>query len=520
MRFRVRDGLAGLLLIVLAACAGGEEEFAAGPVEGFAGIVAADEPRAALVGRDILANGGSAGDAAVAMYFAMAVTLPSRVGLAGGGVCLAFDRRTKDAYVIDFMARPGVEGGVVPLGVRAMALLHARSGLNQWGALVGPAESLARFGHRASRALVRDLAAARATVAAEPVLAALFTDASGRLLDEGDRVEQITLSTVLSGIRGQGAGFFHGGSFAERYAAASRAAGQPVTSQEFRRAVPAVAKPDAHDVGSETLYFPKLGEGEAAVATLWRLLRERGYASSGSRQRERLFLEAGVRALGPGATYATPGPRLVRDKPLEGDDGVTLAAADPDDETQPRPVPLPLAATGPSAGAGFVAGDRWGSAVACAMTMNGLFGAGRVAGDTGLLLAAPPRPGEQPLGVAILANKVSGEAHLAASAAGGDASQTALARVLLDVLLKERNLEAAIAAPRLHPAAAGREVYYEPGIARDTIDGLRGEGRGLVPAVGLGLVEAFSCAEGLADSDQGCQWATDPRGAGLATVVQ
>ncbi len=43
--------------------------------------VAADESQAAEVGRDILRGGGNATDAAVAMYFTMAVTMPSAAGL-------------------------------------------------------------------------------------------------------------------------------------------------------------------------------------------------------------------------------------------------------------------------------------------------------------------------------------------------------------------------------------------------------------------------------------------------------
>lgn len=64
----------------------------------------ADEPRAALVGRDILSAGGSAADAATAMYLTLAVTLPSRAGLGGGGMCLTFDAVSGVTETLDFTA--------------------------------------------------------------------------------------------------------------------------------------------------------------------------------------------------------------------------------------------------------------------------------------------------------------------------------------------------------------------------------------------------------------------------------
>ncbi len=174
------------------------------PVSGFAGVVAGDEPRAVVVGRDIIGLGGSAVDAAVAMYFTMAVTMPSRASLGGGGVCVTFDAGRMQGEAIEFLPRAASSGGIVPSGMRAMAVLHARYGTLRWEQLLAPAETLARFGHAVSRAFSRDLAAEAELIAANPELMRLFSARSGRLARTGDRIIQLELSAVLGGIRQRG----------------------------------------------------------------------------------------------------------------------------------------------------------------------------------------------------------------------------------------------------------------------------------------------------------------------------
>jgi gamma-glutamyltranspeptidase/glutathione hydrolase len=126
--------------------------------------VSADESRAAEIGRDILVNGGNATDAVAAMYFAMAVTLPSAASLGSSGACIVHDDKTKsaEAFVFAPVAASGTIGGqafTVPASVRGITLMHVRHGQLRWEQVVAPAERLARLGVPVSRALSRDLRA-------------------------------------------------------------------------------------------------------------------------------------------------------------------------------------------------------------------------------------------------------------------------------------------------------------------------------------------------------------------------
>src|SRR5260370_2268616 len=75
--------------------------------------VSADESRAAEIGRDILQSGGNATDAATAMYFALAVTLPSAAGLGASRACIVPGHKTKNpaAFPVPPPPAPGTGNG-------------------------------------------------------------------------------------------------------------------------------------------------------------------------------------------------------------------------------------------------------------------------------------------------------------------------------------------------------------------------------------------------------------------------
>src|SRR5258708_1577146 len=182
------------------------EVFRSGP--NFAGV-SADESRTAEVGRDVLTAGGNAIDAAVAMYFTLAVTLPSAASLDAAGVCIAHNAKTKvgEAFAFPPTPAPGPINGVafnVPVGVRAMALMHIRHGSMRWEQLVAPAERLARFGVPVSRALARDLQTGAALLGSDREARGIYGKGTGNAVTEGDTFTQADLAGTLGVLRQYG----------------------------------------------------------------------------------------------------------------------------------------------------------------------------------------------------------------------------------------------------------------------------------------------------------------------------
>ena len=541
---RISGALRGLLsklstlaaVALVAACGSLEESGEVALVEGFAGLAVADEPRATLVGRDILGNGGNAVDAAVAMFFTMAVTLPSRAGLASGGSCVLFDNGDKAGQALVFHPEVTAGGGLAPTGIRAMAAMHARQGRMRWAELLSPAENLARFGFSTSRALARDIQAGAAVIERDAELAKTFRTANGALASEGSKIVQLELSSVLSGIRSQGAAYFHSGTFAERFAQLSSAAGLTVTTGQVREAVPYLGEAIAIERGlltKDVAYFPPPPAANGVIAAqLWRMLTEvESYDGLTSSDSAHLFAEAAMRSFADrgawfadGAARAKAGVATAEPLVAEAHLEALLSSYDAARHTPVAALPTqPLSLLEVPLGSSLVAADRFGNAAACSQTLNGLFGSGRTARGTGVVLAAPPtdqRNGYISSVAAVIGNRATGDLRFAAAGSGGSAAATALATVMLAVVDEEEPLETAMRAPRLHHQGQPDALFYEAGLPEAMVGDLRGRGHALQEAPVLGLVNALACPSGVRDEPGSCRVMSDPRGRGLGLVAQ
>ncbi|MEM7172079.1 MAG: gamma-glutamyltransferase [Pseudomonadota bacterium] len=532
--------------LLLGAC---ENPNAGGSVlEGFSGLVVGDEPRAVHIGEQILDRGGSAIDAAVAMYFALSVTMPSRVGLAGGGACVLFtsgdteDEVEPFAEVLEFLpgqtanqgpepdAKPETSGALTPIAPRAFNVIHARRGLMRWQELVIPAEKMASFGYPVSRAFSQDINNAGALIAQNPELAGALTGPGGRIVREGDILVQADLGSVLSGIREKGINYLYKAPFGSKLSAAYNAAGVPMTEALLAQNFPRIDAGVRVRVGSYFAYLPSPPvDGGLLTAQLWQLLYEvEELADVDEDERAHLLAEASARAFSqrvkwlPTSDAADLMPLeemavMVDEDYLESmfetyDPDRHLAAATLD------PPPQPTAANPYSAG--FVVADLWGDTVSCSFTMNGLFGRGQFAAGTGMLLPEDPAPGASSLSPVVVGNENTGDMRFAGVASGGPAGPVALASVMLQTLEEDKSLAEALKAPRVANFGAPDETFVEVTLPTGEMEALQIRGHQVTTLPSMATVSAIFCPEGLLDEDEACQVESDPRGFGMGGRIQ
>ena len=154
------------------------------PVFAKNGMVSAQEATATRIGVDVLRRGGNAIDAAVAVGFALAVTLPRAGNLGGGGFMMVHEAKTGKTHAIDYRETAPAEAtrnmfldkngeydrgkavgthfsAGVPGTVAGLATALEKFGTMPLAELIRPALELARNGITVSRGLRESLTPSR-----------------------------------------------------------------------------------------------------------------------------------------------------------------------------------------------------------------------------------------------------------------------------------------------------------------------------------------------------------------------
>ena len=526
------------------------------------GLVSAADPRAAEAGAEMLRQGGTSVDAAIATMLALNVVEPQSSGIGGGGFMLRGDPQ---GHVVTFDGREAAPAGAdpqwfldqggkplpfmtavvsgrsvgVPGNLRLAEEAHKRFGKLAWSALFQPAIKLARGGWVLTGRGREFLVNAKNRAGHQPEGLALYYGADGQPLPAGTVLKNPALAATLAQVAAHGAEWFYSGTNAAQVAAevaaetpragamtpadlaAYRAKVRPEVCGAYRGyRICGMGPPSS----GETTVFAILKQLERfdlhalgpRSPTFWHLFAESQRLAYADRERylgDVDFVGVPVRGLTDPAYLAARGKLISPDSTMPSVAAGTPAgiALAPPDGNEPEE----------HGTSHFVAVDDWGNAVSYTSTIEGSFGSGIMVGgyflnneltDFSFAPEADGQPvvnrvqgGKRPRSsmAPTLVYDRAGHLFMTVGAAGGSTIPAQVARALIGVIDFGLPVDQAVALPVLF--APGDALAVEKGTFLEAmIPRLQALGHAQVSARGLPLktnaaVHAASGWTGAAD---------------------
>jgi gamma-glutamyltranspeptidase / glutathione hydrolase len=512
------------------------------PVIARHGMVVSQEAAASRVGLDVLRRGGNAVDAAVAVGFALAVTLPRAGNIGGGGFMLIHRADLNKTVAIDYRetapaattmdvfldanreADPfksrysglaiGVPGTVAGL---ELAWRKYGSGKFSFANLIAPAAALARQGLTVDEDVADSLPLAAKALASHPSSARIYLRPDGGVPQTGDHIALDDLAGTLEMIANQGSAGFYSGPVAQKIVNAVQAAGGRMTMEDLASYRAVEREPVSGTYRGYTIVsMPPPSSGGAHIIEILNILEgyplgEQGLNSAASLHE---MAEAEKLAYADRAAYLGD-PDFVK-IPLAG--LLSKAYAEhlrsliSPDHARPaadiRPGEPQRYESDQTTHFSIVDSD--GDAVANTYTLNLPYGCGLVADGTGVLLnnelddfaakpgaanyfglmggdANAPAPTKRPLSSMspTLVFK-DGKLLMATGSPGGSRIITTVLQIIVNVIDHGLNVAEAENAPRAHDQLFPDELRIERGMSPDTIRLLEAMGHKVVLGEAMG----------------------------------
>ncbi|MGL4635721.1 MAG: gamma-glutamyltransferase [Beijerinckiaceae bacterium] len=534
------------------------------PVFSAGGMVASQETLATRVGVEILEQGGNAVDAAVAIGFALAVTLPRAGNIGGGGFMIVHRADRNETRSVDFRETApasatktmylndkgdadlnrsqntglgaGIPGTVAGL---AMALERFGSGRFTFAKLIQPAVDLARDGFIVGDDLAFSLKQAERRLKRFDSSARIFITVDGNALPRGVLLQQSDLAATLYGIALTGPKAFYEGGVAEKMVTAVNAAGGNWTLDDLKsyRAIERDVVKGSYR-GHEIVSMPPPSSGGVHLVQILNMLEGFDLKAAGHNSADaiHLFAEASKLAyadrseyLGDPAFVKVPVKGLTSKKYAETLRAqIDPAKARPGKDIKPgQPQPFESDQT-----THYSVMDQEGNAVSCTYTLNFSYGMAMVADGTGILMnnelddfaakpgvpnayglvggdANAPGPGKRPLSsMSPTIVFKDGKPVLVTGSPGGSRIITTVLQVVSNVIDHGMNVAEATEAPRVHHQWLPDELRVERGLSVDTIRLLQAKGHKVE------VRQAMGSTHSIAVNKQGFEGASDQRQAG------
>ena len=373
--------------------------------------VASAHPLATQAGLEIMAAGGNAFDAAVAVSAAIAVVEPTGSGIGGGGFWLLhreadhFDTMVDgrevapiaaraDMYLdasgtaVDRLSRDGPLSAGIPGEPAALAYLAKKYGRLPLTKTLAPAIRYARDGFALDPKLARAIEQTEKRFS--PATRAVFLPA-GHLPAVGDVIRQPDLAAVLQRLADQGPKGFYTGETATRLLAGVRASGGIWTEEDLRRYTVTERAPIVTYFRDYKLVTaPPPSAGGIALAEVLQQLEGLGWTDTQDANSKHFVIEALRRAYRDRAAYLGDPDFVSIPLTRLASRSYALALARSIDPVHATPSSS-LPQTGAQAVEGgntshFSVIDAEGNRVAATMSINLSFGSAYMAPGTGVVL--------------------------------------------------------------------------------------------------------------------------------------
>ncbi|ASF14684.1 MULTISPECIES: gamma-glutamyltransferase [Shewanella] len=536
------------------------------PVWAKHGMVASQETLASRTGVEILKQGGNAVDAAVAVAFSLAVTLPRAGNIGGGGFMLVHLAKENKTIAIDYremapskakkdifldengdaVTKLSREHGLavgVPGTVMGMSLALEKYGTMTMAQVTAPAIKMAQEGISVSPDLAVSLAGLKRRMSQWPSTAAIFYKADGSDFQVDDILKQPELAHSLQLIAEKGTKGFYEGETAEKLVKAVQEAGGIMTLEDLKHYKAVEREPVRGQYrGYEVVSMPPPSSGGVHIIEMLNVLQQFPIDKFGHNTAQTIHVMAEIMKhayadrseyLGDPDFYKVPVKQLTdKDYAQKIASQIALNKTTPSEEIKPGN----LAPYESDQTTHFSVVDKWGNAVSNTYTLNFSYGSGLVAKGTGILLnnemddfsAKPGTPNGYGLvggdANAVEGNKrplssmsptivmKDGKPFLVTGSPGGSRIITTTLQIIMNVIDHGLNIAEASNAARVHHQWLPDELRVETSLNRDTISLLEAKGHK------VSVQSAMGSTQSIMVTDQGIFGATDPRHSGSEAV--
>ena len=534
------------------------------PTVGQSGMVVSQNQASSDIGIQILDMGGNAVDAAVAVGFSLAITLPRAGNLGGGGFMLVYLKDEDKTIAVDFRSaspknitqddflflknnydqrRYGYKASGVPGTVAGLIQTHERYGKLPLRKILKPVINQARKGFDVSYDLNQAIGSAK-QIALDIESTNIYLQGNNPILEHSQMIRK-DLAWTINEIAKNGDEAFYEGSIAKKIIQAMNENGGYISAKDLREYQPRFSEPIKTTYRGSTVYaHPPPAGGAAVLLESLNILENFSVTDMGAQSAQflHLFAEALQRGhmdrsrfMGDPEFYDVPIQKIISKKRASTlAKKINLASVTPPGDLNPDSLFYEGENT-----THYSIVDKDGNAVSNTYTLGYSFGSGVTIPGTGILMDNQMNnfayrygeegiinrsasegnkfePGKRPMSTMtpVIVFDENNALKLISGSPGGALIPAAVLRVITGIIDFDLNLGEATMLPRIHKDWPYESLRIEKGISSDTKKILESFGHEIEESKTMGSTQSILI------SSQGIEGYADLRRPNAGVAIQ